>query len=476
MSTEPALNATTEDSAEQDQRPGMLPQPYLFVVMHCDRPLSGGARYALSEIDLVTLGRGPERTATRRRAGASGQIDLRFPGNTVSSMHARIVRVGDGFGLEDAQSRNGSFLNGERVTGSALRDGDLIGIGPVLLRYRAALPASPSAPPDLDTATLNPPAPGFATLLPHLTEQLAALERIARLPVSVLLLGESGTGKEVLARAVHTLSQRPGPFVAVNCGGLPASLLESLLFGHTKGSFTGATETPGLIRSADRGTLFLDEIGDMPLPAQAALLRVLQEREVVPVGGTKPIKVDVRVVSATHKPLEQMAARGEFRHDFLARLSGYRHALPPLRGRIEDLGLLLGDLLRRSELAEASSLRLSPAAGREILKHTWPLNIRELQHLLSTAPARVTDGILQPEDVREALFSALNGRVSEAKPEPADLETLRAHLFALLEKHQGNVSYVARDMGKARQQIHRWMKRLGIDPNQFRAGYRAPER
>src|SRR5262249_24796529 len=156
--------------------------------------------------------------------------------------------------------------------------------------------------------------------------QLAALARIASMPIPVLLLGESGTGKEVLARAVHTLSGRSGAFVAVNCGGLSASLIESQLFGHVKGSFTGAgRDEPGLVRAADRGTLFLDEIGDLPLAAQAALLRVLQEREVVPVGGARPVAVDLRVVAATHRPLEKMAAKGDFRADLLARLSGYRH-------------------------------------------------------------------------------------------------------------------------------------------------------
>jgi transcriptional regulator with GAF, ATPase, and Fis domain len=302
----------------------------------------------------------------------------------------------------------------------------------------------------------------------------------------VLLLGESGSGKELLAHAVHTLSNRPGPFVAVNCGGLSASLLESQLFGHTKGSFTGAArDEPGMIRSADRGTIFLDEIGDLPLPAQAALLRVLQEREVVPVGGTRPIKVDLRVVAATHRPLEQMAARGTFRADLLARLSGYRHRLVPLSWRLEDFGLLTGELLRRMELPSAGALRISSAAGRSLLGRPWPLNIRELQQCLAMAATLAENGVIEtshlPEPAREEAAPGQDG-VSETSqlPGPArkaarsrlskpdDEEALRLHLVALLEKHQGKVSSVARDLGKARMQVHRWMQRFGIDPSTFR--------
>ncbi|WP_437915018.1 sigma 54-interacting transcriptional regulator [Sorangium sp. So ce302] len=447
-------------------------QPYLFVVLHCDRLLAGGARYGLADVDEVTIGRGAVRAAARKLDGARRRLELRLPGGTVSSMHARLARSAEGWIFEDAQSKNGSFLNGERVTGVALlRDGDVIELGPVLLRYRAALPASPGAAPDLDTVDLAPRAPGCATLSPPLAEQLAALERIAPRPITVLLLGETGSGKEVLARATHALSGRAGPFVAVNCGGLPASLLESQLFGHVKGSFTGAArDEPGTIRSADRGTLFLDEIGDLPLSAQAVLLRVLQEREVVPVGGTRPVKVDLRVIAATHRPIEEMVLRGEFRGDLFARLSGYRHLLAPLRSRLEDLGLLVGDLLRRSEVPAATNLRLSPAAGRKLLAYHWPLNIRELQQILSVTAALASGGVVHAEQLSELTREAQAPPPPGCVDERGDAEALERHLIALLEKHRGKVSHVARDMGKARMQIHRWMQRFGIDPNDYRSG------
>jgi transcriptional regulator with AAA-type ATPase domain len=469
MAIEPAALSGTEDNSNREARPASISQPCLFVVLHCDQPLAGGARYNLSDIDLVTVGRGASRSATRGREGELRKLDLHLPGSTVSSMHARLVPSGESWMLEDAQSRNGSLVNGERVARAVLSDGDVIEIGPALLRYRAALPISLGTAGDLDAASLTPAAPGFATLLPSLSEQLTALERIACTKVPVLLLGETGSGKEVLAQAVHTLSGRSGPFVAVNCGGLAASLLESQLFGHVKGSFTGsARDEPGVVRSADRGTLFLDEIGDLPLPAQAALLRVLQEREVVPVGSTRPIKVDLRVIAATHRPLEQMVMRGEFRSDLLARLSGYRHLLAPLRRRREDLGLIIGDLLRCSEVPAARDVRFSPAAGRKLLEHGWPLNIRELGQCLSVSLALTQSGVIEAKHLPTTSAEVPASLSAPAESAPHEPEDLRRELVELLEKHQGKVSRVARDMGKARMQIHRWMQRFGIDPNSYR--------
>jgi len=266
---------------------------------------------------------------------------------------------------------------------------------------------------------------------------------------------------------VHSLSGRPGAFVAVNCGGIAASLLESQLFGHMKGAFTGAArDEPGFVRAADRGTLFLDEIGDLPLAAQAALLRVLQEREVVPVGGSRPIKVDLRVVAATHRPLDRMVAEGTYRADLLARLSGYRHLLVPLRARREDFGLILGDLLRRAELPGAGELRLTTAAGRRLLAHEWPLNIRELQQCLLVSAALAPHQVIDAEHL--PIVPGLGSRPALIERELDNPEALRDTIVGLLRQHRGNVSYVARDLGKARMQIHRWMRRFHLDPNAFR--------
>ena len=473
--------ASTEDAEAHERRDAAPARPYLFVVLHCDRPLAGSSRHDLAELDGVVIGRGAERSA--RRAAGDRRLELRFPGGTVSSIHARLERDGAGWTIVDEGSKNGTFVNGERVPRAALRDGDLLEIGATLLVYRAALPppsseatadpaaaahAGARADPDLDSAALAALPPGLATLLPHLADQLAALDRIARLPIPVLLLGESGTGKEVLAHAVHTLSGRPGAFVAVNCGGIAASLLESQLFGHVKGAFTGAArDEPGVVRAADRGTLFLDEIGDLPLTAQAALLRVLQEREVVPVGGSRPVKVDLRVVAATHRPLDRMSAAGEFRADLLARLAGYRHLLPPLRARREDLGLIVGDLLRRAELPGAAAIRLAAAAGRRLFAHGWPLNIRELQQSLTVAAALAPRGVIEAEHL--PLAPAAAAPPAAIEPDLDDPDALRKTLVALLEQHRGNISHVARDLGRARMQIHRWLRRFNLDPSTFRS-------
>src|SRR6266852_6634237 len=174
------------------------------------------------------------------------------------------------------------------------------------------------------------------------------LEAVAASTVSVVLQGESGTGKEVAATAMHRLSGRVGPFLPVNCGGLPETLIESELFGSRKGAFSGADkDRPGLFRSADGGTLFLDEIGELPASAQSALLRVLQDGEILPIGATQPIRVDVRFLAATNRNLDAQVARGLFRADLLARISGFAVWLPPLRERREDMGILIAALLNR---------------------------------------------------------------------------------------------------------------------------------
>jgi DNA-binding NtrC family response regulator len=467
MSSESLATGTTEENAAQEHPTRAPSQPYLFVVLHCDRPLLGGARHGLADTDLVTLRRGAHRAANRRQEGERRTLELLLPGATLSSTHALLGRGAEGWVLEDQRSKNGTFVNGEPVKYAVLRDGDFIEVGPVILRYRAALTPAAGQALDFDSAGASPATPGLLTLLPRLAEQLAELERIARMPVPVLLFGETGSGKEVLARGVHALSGRAGPLVAVNCGGLPASLLESQLFGHVKGSFTGAhREEAGYIRSAGGGTLFLDEVGDLPLPAQATLLRALQEHEVVPVGSTRPVKVDLRVVAATHKPLELMVVRGEFRADLLARLSGYRHQLAPLRERLEDFGLLISDLLRSSEVPGARDVRLRPAAGLQLLRRSWPLNIRELQQCLAVAATLAGGGVIEAAHLPDSAVRL--PPVSAPASAKDDPESLRRHLVALLEKHRGKVSHVARDMHKARMQIHRWMHQFGIDPDDYR--------
>ncbi len=215
------------------------------------------------------------------------------------------------------------------------------------------------------------------------------------------------------------------------------------------------SDAPGLLRSADGGTLFLDEIGDLPAPSQAALLRTLQECEVVPVGAVRPVRVDLRVVSATHRVLDDLVAHGDFRSDLYARLAGFTFRLPPLRDRRQDLGVLVAALVGKRARA------LRPDAGRALLRYDWPLNVRELRQALEAAIAMAEGeaiGVAHlPDDI-----------AGSASASPLGADPVQEKLVASLTQHRGNVSQVARELGTARMQVQRWMRRFGIDPGSFR--------
>ena len=309
--------------------------------------------------------------------------------------------------------------------------------------------------------------PAFQTLVPTVAKRLEDLRRLARSPISILLCGETGAGKEVLARALHELSGRTGPFVAVNCCALTNGLAESQLFGHIKGAFSGAVgDSIGFVRAAEGGTLLLDEVGDLAAGAQGALLRVLQEREVIPVGRARAQAVDVRFVSTTPRPLGSAVGRDLFRSDLFARLSGYVHTLTPLRERREDVGLLAAALLRKAGATEAEGMRIAPETGLELVQHGWPFNVRELEQVLVRSRALSDDGIMCAElggGPVEDTFSARPARpLSEADKD------LQARLAQALAAAKGNVSAAARTLGKGRVRVHRLMRRLQIDPRSFR--------
>jgi DNA-binding NtrC family response regulator len=448
--------------------------PQLLVALECDRPLAASLRCSLAHVDEVVLGRGRERSAERTKDGEVRRLTVRVPDPWMSSTHARLVQVMGRWVLEDAGSRNGTVLNGVRHERGPLGDGDLCELGHTLFLFREAVPTDESEAPDLDAGELRPPAPGLATLVEPLERQFAALETLAASSVSVLLQGESGTGKEVVARAIHGLSNRTGDFVAVNCGALPEHLVESELFGHRKGAFTGALEErEGLVRAAHGGTLFLDEIGDLPAVSQAAFLRVLQEQEVVPIGATRPVKVDLRLIAASHRNLELLVANGRFRADLLARITGFTLHLPALRMRREDLGLIMATLLTRILPEGAEKVTFSAEAARALYQYEWPLNVRELEKALTTAVVLARGQHIEFEHLPETLRG--EGEVHRPGAEGADNFPLsseeiahRAELIALLREHGGNVSAIARVLGKARMQVHRWLRRYGIEPDSFR--------
>ncbi len=440
--------------------------PVLFVVLEGDRPLARGARFSLVGVERVTLGRGQARAAVRSADGKA--FDVRVPGRWISSTHAVLRAAGGAWIVEDAGSRNGTFVNGVRVTSQALREGDVVEAGRVYFRVRGGPAVDGPVVRDADAERAEPRF-GLQTLLPELEESHASLARVARRStVPILLLGPTGSGKEVLAREVHAASGRAGAFVAVNCGALPAALVESLLFGHVKGAFSGAARDElGFVRSADGGTLFLDEIGDLPASSQAALLRVLQEHEVIPVGATRAVTVDLRVVAATHRPLEALAEGSTFRSDLLARLRGYTHRLPALRERREDLGVVLADVLARVAGERASRLTLAPEASRALLAYGWPLNIRELHQAMASAVALATGDVIEATHLPpEILAPPAPSPAADATPSEDD--ELRARITMLLHEHKGNVTAVARAMGKAPAQIHRWLRRFEIDADAYR--------
>jgi DNA-binding NtrC family response regulator len=454
------MRAETErDEGSSLPRVAVAREPHLFVVLEGQRPTAGGLRCALGGVDEVRLGRTDERVAEHDGA----RLTIGLPDPKVSATHARIVRTGEGFRIEDAGSTNGTWVNGERVVRRELADGDFVEIGRSILRLRLELP-TPDGTPNVSAAdeTL-----GLATLLPALAAEHRTLARMASSRVPVVLLGETGTGKEVTARAVHDASQRRGPFVAINCAALTETLVEAQLFGHTQGAFSGATrDAPGFLRTADQGTLFLDEIGDLPLPSQGVLLRALQEGEVVPVGGTRSIGVDLRVIAATHKPIEEMVERGEFRRDLFSRLRAFTHRLWPLRDRREDLGVLVADILRRPA-GRRDDVRFTADATRALVGQDWGFNVRELVQALARALTLATEGELGTEHFALPATTRAPAAAQDTGLSPED-RALRETLLGQMRRFDGNVTAVAREMGKATMQVYRWMRRLGIDPKQFR--------
>ncbi len=293
------------------------------------------------------------------------------------------------------------------------------------------------------------------------------MTRVAFRDTTVLIRGESGTGKELVARALHQASpRREGRFVAVNCAAIPPALLESELFGHLRGSFTGAdSDREGRFQAASGGTLFLDEIGDMPLELQAKLLRSLQERQVEPVGSSKPVPIDVRILAATHQDLEQLVESGSFRRDLYFRLNVVPLTVPPLRERLEDIPLLARHFLRR--LGEPE-VKLEPSALECLRRYSWPGNVRELENMVERAlalridPERLTDAdFILPEPCSAPLSANGSLQLPEGGIVLDQLE--RDLIRAALHKAQGNQTRAAALLGISRQKLIYRMQKHEVD-------------
>jgi DNA-binding NtrC family response regulator len=372
----------------------------------------------------------------------------------VSARHAELRYRESCFELADVGSTNGTFLNGSRVQEHAshpLKDGDLIQVGGTFLCFRTGIFEEVTLP---KTPEENGP---LVSVCPEFIEAVIELRKAALSPGTVLLLGETGTGKEVFAQALHEISRRPGRFIAINTASIQPTLVAAELFGVVKGAHSHANEDRiGLLRSADRGTVLLDEIGDMPLDIQANLLRAIQEKEVSPVGSDATFSFDARFIAATHR---DPSDKSILRDDLFARLRAFTIRIPPLRDRIEDLGLLIGRLLLQRR---ATHLRFAADAYARLMLHDWTQNVRQLAHVLDYVVSTKLDEITA--DVMEAA-----GIPGDDDEESCKLPVSIDHVCMLLREHGGRMSKVARLLGIHRMRIDRALKNAGIDPDNFRA-------
>ncbi|MEY3447162.1 MAG: Acetoin catabolism regulatory protein [Pseudomonadota bacterium] len=327
---------------------------------------------------------------------------------------------------------------------------------------RRALFLSAMPPPPLPLVAREPATPAVPAPLaalsggdPAMDLQIKRAAMLVNSPISLLITGETGSGKEYFAKAIHASGVRSQrPFVAVNCAAIPEALIESELFGHLPGSFSGATSRGkrGLVQEADGGTLFLDEIGDMPLALQARLLRVLSEREVLPVGALRPVPVNIRVIAATHAPLEALVRAGTFRDDLYYRLNGAHFSLPPLRAR-QDRGAMVQRLLGQRTLTSA--------AMAQLMAHDWPGNLRELKNAMDYACSMREHGDIDTDDL--PMLCGSGAALAEPPKPPTTNPDADAWLQALRAAHW-NVSAVARTLGLSRMTLYRRMKRAGVVP------------
>jgi DNA-binding NtrC family response regulator len=398
-------------------------------------------------------------------------FDEPFSDPAMAPRHAELLLQGARAVVHDLGSAGGTRLNGAVLREPChLAEGDVLRLGDTMLVY-TSLERAPVAADEGSAAE-----PELTGSTPSIAAVRRSIEAVAHHPRTVVVTGETGTGKEIVARLLHRHSGRPGPFVAVNCGGFSEGLLASELFGHVRGAFTGAVvEQQGLFRAARGGTLLLDEAGDIPLALQATLLRVLETWQVRPVGSTRDVAVDVRVVAATNRELVGLVQRGLFRADLYARLAQWVVRLPPLRDRREDIPALARALLAR---LGAAGRALTPDLEEALLVHPWPLNVRGLSNVLSIATIATPPG--QPLGLGPEVSAALQDNRVDAEvapppaPAPPVAELDRAGLEALLVRFRGRVAAAARHAGVSRPLFYRRLWAAGLEPDAYRGPAEAP--
>jgi transcriptional regulator with PAS, ATPase and Fis domain len=430
----------------------------LLVVGSAERP----ALPARTRLQIV----GDELYVGRRAEGLPVDANAAvLDDGLVSGRHARLTRGAGGYDLEDLGSKNGTWVDNLRTEGKVrLRDGALIFFGNHIAVFRMVSHIELEAIKAELVAPLGP----VATASPALAVACDRLRRLAASEGELLIVGETGVGKEVYARAVHLASGRKGHFMAINCAAIPRDLVESELFGYRQGAHSTAHQAKaGLIEEAEGGTLFLDEIGEMTPEAQIKILRFLQDRELTPLGSTRPRRMDVRIIAATNRTAAGPGkGPGGLRDDIVARLGASPIYLPPLRNRVEDLGALAAHFLGATSVPGG---QFDQPAFRALALHGWPLNVRELEKIVSTAA--VLTGGSQPIALRDlpepiartiALPAAPGARrAAGPSPTPAQLEEL-------LRRYDGNVADVSRELGKHRAAVWRWIKKFGLGPQKFR--------
>ena len=413
--------------------------------------------------------------------GAMEDNDLVVSDDTVSRYHCKIVQEDTGYVLVDLGSTNGTFINRVRIREGYLKPGCTIGLGTTEVKFHSAdekIEIVPSRKEKLGR---------MVGRHVKMRELYAVLEKIAPTATTVVIEGETGTGKEVVAQTIHELSPRAnGPIMVFDCGAVPDNLIESELFGHEKGSFTGAIMTrQGLFEMAHGGTLFLDELGELPLDLQPKLLRALEQREIRRVGSNKAIKVDVRIIAATNRNLEDEVRAGRFRQDLFYRLSVVRVFLPPLRERIEDLPLLIKHFLDAAYNKRpdgASKVNGMSRAAMDLLNaYKWPGNVRELVNTIERAVSFAEGELIEPRDLPETVRGEEQaprrpGATSQPMQVITDSDSTfkdakerwvssfeRDYILQLLKKNKGNISHAAREADIDRKYFRKLMRKYGIE-------------
>jgi two-component system, NtrC family, response regulator AtoC len=380
--------------------------------------------------------------------GRAGECNAKIDDPSVSRRHARIV-VGDGLSLEDLGSHNGTRIEGVKLEPQArvpIGVGSVLEVGSVAVVLRQGKVTR---------------APADATGPMDQVEQLARL--VAKSPLSLVLLGETGVGKTVFARRIHEWSGRAsGPFVSTHFAAMPESLIESELFGHLRGAFTGANENrPGLIETAHGGTLFLDELGEVPPAVQTKLLRVVESAEVTRLGSTKPTRVDVRYISATNRDLKAAVAQGRFRADLYYRLDGLTISLPPLRERKDQVASLAKQFTEEASRDLNKPSSLAPDAVERLLAHSWPGNVRELRNVVTRSVLLCAAPVLHARDLR---FEDAIVTTEAAAPPTLDREASdeKQRILDALQVCAGNQSRAAERLGMSRRTLVERLGRYGI--------------